>query len=223
MYKKILVVVAAGCLFSTAVSAQTKKPSAPVKKPPPPDYFPLRVDDWWKYKSTTADGKESDFTVKVASAEKKDDGTVIYQADTIMSQQIHDWYTKPKGQVLRLREKFGDNDKMDCEYQPPYPFMKNPLEKDASWQWSGKGMMGVDITDNSEVSGPEPVEVPAGKFSAMKVTTKIVQGGSPATKTYWYAGWIGLVKSTTESGSVKSTTELIDYSFKKPPAKNHSS
>jgi hypothetical protein len=36
------------------------------------------------------------------------------------------------------------------------------------------------------------------------------------SKTYWYANWIGLVKSTTESGTVKSTTELVDYSFKKP-------
>jgi hypothetical protein len=57
--------------------------------------------------------------------------------------------------------------------------------------------------------------VPAGKFQAMKVVTKVVQGGTPVTKTYWYANWIGLVKSMTDTGSVQSTTELMDYSFKR--------
>ena len=60
------------------------------------------------------------------------------------------------------------------------------------------------------------VEVPAGKFQAMKVETKVIQAGTPVTKTYWYANWVGLVKSTIESPSFKSTGELLDYSFKKP-------
>jgi hypothetical protein len=77
-------------------------------------------------------------------------------------------------------------------------------------------MMGVDIEESNTVSGPETVEVPAGKFQAMKVETHVVQGGTPVTKTYWFANWVGLVKSMTDTGSVKSTTELMDYSFKKP-------
>jgi len=35
------------------------------------DYFPLRVGDSWKYRSTTADGKQSEFTIKVLSEEKE--------------------------------------------------------------------------------------------------------------------------------------------------------
>jgi len=41
--------------------------------------------------------------------------------------------------------------------------------------------------------------------------TKVVQGGAPVTKTYWYAPGVGLVKSMTDTGSVKSTTELIAH------------
>jgi hypothetical protein len=59
------------------------------------------------------------------------------------------------------------------------------------------------------------VPVQTGEFQAMKVETKIIQGGTPVTKTYWFANWIGMVKSMTDTGSVKSTTELLDYSFKK--------
>ena len=89
------------------------------------------------------------------------------------------------------------------------------LSVGASWQWTGKGMMGVDIEESSRVAGSETVEVPAGKFQAMKVETRIVQGGTPVTKFYWFANWVGLIKSMTDTGSVKSITELLDYSFRK--------
>ncbi len=76
-------------------------------------------------------------------------------------------------------------------------------------------MMGVEIDESNDVSGPETVSVPAGKFEAMKVMTKVIQGGALVTKTYWYAPSVGLVKSMTDTGSVKSTTELLEYSGKR--------
>jgi hypothetical protein len=90
----------------------------------------------------------------------------------------------------------------------------NPPGAGASWSWKGKGNLGVDVDETSTVAGTEPVVVPAGKFTAVKVVTKVTQGGTPVTKTYWYANWVGLVKSMTDTGTVKSTTELSDYSFK---------
>jgi len=57
--------------------------------------------------------------------------------------------------------------------------------------------------------------LPAGKFKAMKVVCEVTQNGAKANKTYWYGPNIGLVKSITESGPVKSTTELVSYDFPK--------
>ena len=186
-------------------------------QPPPPDYFPLRVADWWKYRSTTADGKQSEFNIKVLGVDKQPDGTSLYQVETLSTfQPIHDWYSKPNGQVLMHRIAYPKNAALKADYQPVKLYLKNPLSVGAAWTWKGKGMMGVDIDESSRVTGVETVEVPAGKFQAMKVETKVIQGGTPVTKTYWFANWIGLVKSMTDTGSVKSTTELIDYSFKKP-------
>lgn len=197
-------------LISLTVSAQ--KPQEP-----PPDYFPLRVADWWKFRSTTADGKQSEFTIKVLAADKQADGTVLFQVETLSTfQPIHDWYSKPRGEVLMHRIAYPKNEAMKADYQPVKLYLKNPLSVGAAWTWKGKGMMGVDIEESSRVAGVETVEVPAGKFQAMKVETKVIQGGMPVTKTYWFANWIGLVKSMTDTGSVKSTTELLDYSFKKP-------
>lgn len=183
---------------------------------PPPDYFPLRVGDWWKYRSTTADGKQSEFTIKVLSADKQGDGTNLYLVETLSTfQPIHDWYSKPPGQVLMHRIAYPKNEALKADYQPVKFYLKNPLSVGSSWEWKGKGMMGVEIEESSRVMGSEAVEVPAGKFQAMKVETKVIQGGTPVTKTYWFANWVGLVKSMTDTGSVKSTTELLDYSFKK--------
>jgi len=168
------------------------------------------VGDSWKFRSTTADGKQSEFTIKVLS-EEKENGKPLYQVETVSTfQPIHDWYSKPSGWVLMHRQEYVKS-AMKAEYQPTKQFLKNPLQSGDSWQWKGKGMMGVDIDESNEVAGPETVSVPAGKFEAMKVTTKVVQGGAPVTKTYWYAGGVGLVKSMTDTGSVKSTTELVEH------------
>ena len=174
------------------------------------DYFPLSVGDSWKYRSTTADGKQSEFTIKVLNEEKAS-GETLYLVETVSTfQPIHDWYSKPSGWVLMHRQEYVKTGNK-AEYQPTKQFLKNPLTSGDSWTWKGKGMMGIEIDESNEVSGPETVSVAAGKFEAMKVMTKVVQGGAPVTKTYWYAPGVGLVKSMTDTGSVKSTTELIAH------------
>jgi hypothetical protein len=203
----ILVLTVALLPLATSAFAQTKKE-------PPPDYFPLRANDWWKYRSTTGAGQQSEFTMKVANVEKTPDGT-RYLVNIESSWPIQEWYSKPDGWVVWHKENF-QKQNMEVSFSPARQYLKNPLTAGATWSWKGKGMMGVDIDESSTVSGPEPVVVPAGKFTAMKVTTRMTQGGTPVTKTYWYANWVGLVKSMTDTGSVQSTTELVDYSFKKP-------
>jgi len=208
---KFRVIATVALMSLMMVGAMAQKPQQP-----PPDYFPLRVGDWWKYRSTTADGKQSEFTMKVLSEEKQADGTNLYLMETLTTfQPINDWYSKPSGQVLMHRIAYPKNEALKADYQPVKLYLKNPLAVGATWEWKGKGMMGVDIEESSRVTATEMVEVPAGKFQAMKVETKVIQGGTPVTKTYWFANWIGLVKSMTDTGSVKSTTELMDYSFKK--------
>jgi len=176
------------------------------------DYFPLTAGNSWKYESTTADGKKSDFTIKVLN-EEKENGNPLYLVETVSTFPIHDWYSKPSGWVLLHREEYVKNG-TKAEFEPTRRLLKNPLTNGDSWDWKGKGMMGLAIEESNAVSGPEIVTVAAGKFTAMKVTTKVVQGGAPVTKTYWYAPGVGLVKSMTDTGAVKSNTELVEYNLK---------
>lgn len=192
------------CLFGSAWAQRPKD------KEPPPDYFPLRVADWWSYRSTTADGKQSEFTMKVLSEDK---GVFLVEIQSPMW-ALHESYSKPPGSVMWRREAFPKNN-ASVAFEPSRQYLKNPLGAGQTWSWKGKGMMGVDVDETSTVAASELVTVPAGKFQAMKVVTKVVQGGALVTKTYWYANWVGLVKSMTESGPVTSTTELMDYSFRR--------
>ena len=177
------------------------------------DYFPLRTGNSWKYQSTTADGKQSQFTINVLNEEKQN-GDTQYLVETVSTfQPIHDWYSKPNGWVLVHKEEYVKAG-TKSEFQPARQLLKNPLANGDSWSWKGKGMMGIAIDETNDVAGPESVSVPAGKFTAMKVTTKVNQGGASVTKTYWYAPGVGLVKSMTDTGSVRSTTELLEYSVK---------
>jgi hypothetical protein len=132
---------------------------------------------------------------------------------------IHEWYIKQKGKVVWHKEQYGDEPTMMVQFQPERVLLNNPPKKDETWPWNGKGNMGVVIDNTSVVSGPEEVITPAGKFQAMKVTVTGTQGGQPINMTYWYANYIGLVKTAAKSGPLESESSLQDYSFKpKPPA-----
>jgi hypothetical protein len=102
------------------------------------DYFPLRVGDSWKYRSTTADGKQSEFSMKVLS-EEKEAGNDLYLVETVSTfQPIHDWYSKPSGWVLMHRQEYVKTGTR-AEYEPTKQFLKNPLRRDEGNHKSGPG------------------------------------------------------------------------------------
>lgn len=210
----IWLVLVLGCSYlRKGTTPSTSSSSGSSSSSSSTDYFPLVVGDSWKYRSTTADGKQSEFTIRVLSSEKES-GKDLYLVETVSTfQPIHDWYSKPSGWVLMHRQEYVKTGSK-AEYQPTRQFLKNPLSSGDSWHWKGKGMMGIDIDESNQVSGPESISVPAGSFKAMKVTTQVTQGGAPTTKTYWYAPGVGLVKSMTDTGAVKATTELLEYTTK---------
>jgi hypothetical protein len=175
------------------------------------------VGDWWTYQSKATTGV-SEFTIKVVRDEKQADGSVLHVCETSMPNGMvfNEWYSKPSGWVVWHKEHFPKNN-ATVNFQPLRQLLKNPPGANDSWRWAGKGNFSVDIDETSTVAGAEEVVVPAGRFKAVKVVTNMTQGGTRVTKTYWYANWIGLVKAMTDTGSVQSTTELVDYSFRKRP------
>lgn len=194
------------CLVAANATAE-KKP-----KPPVGDFFPLRVGDSWNYRNTSGD---SQYSVKVLNEEKREDGSSRYEVELLAGVQVHKFFSKPNGWVLLHSERYPEHEGLEAKYEPPKQYLQNPLVSKFKWEWKGKDYTNTDVTENSEVIGFENVSVPAGKFRAMKIVSKVTGGAAVMTKTYWYADGVGLVKTTTDAGEIKYGSELIDYSFKK--------
>ncbi|HVG34173.1 MAG TPA: hypothetical protein VM911_13875 [Pyrinomonadaceae bacterium] len=183
------------------------------------DFFPLRVGDSWTYRHSEG----SQFTYKVLSEEKQADGTIQYVVQLTSGSKIDYYYSKPSGQVLLHRISYPlEETGLKIDFNPAKPYLKNPLTAGAKWEWAGKDIGQNDTAESHQVIGPEVVEVPAGKFKTMKMVSKLILGGSQATRTFWYAEGVGLVKSTTEAKSAAGLFSygfvLTDYSFKKNSA-----
>ncbi len=181
----------------------------------PPDYFPLRQHDWWKYRSTTGTGQTSEFQVSVVGPEPQPNGAVWIKVETTsQGTSFNDWYLKPPGLVIWQQQFFPSNNQ-SVTFTPARTSLKNPPKPGDTWSWQGSGMMGVDISESFKVSGAEKITVPAGTFETIKVEGEIVQGGTASRRTIWYANQVGPVKVTIENPVFQSTAELLDYSFKK--------
>jgi hypothetical protein len=194
-------------VFVMSFSVAAKKPKAPAA-----DFFPLRVGDSWTYRNS--DG-ESQYTLKVLSEEKQADGSSRYEIELLAGVQVRKFFSKPSGWVLLHAERYPEHEGLEAKYEPPKQHLQNPLVPGFKWEWKGKDYTQTDVTESSQVIGFEKVSVPAGKFRAMKIASKVTGGAAVMNKTYWYADGVGLVKTTTEAGEIKYGSELIDYSFKK--------
>ena len=194
-------------IFFLALSVVAQKSESPVA-----DYFPLRVGDSWTYHSTSG---TTEYSQKVLSEKKETDGTVRFLVEKSAGAKVETFFSKAGGWVLMHSERYAEHEALVTHYEPAKQYLKNPLTAGTKWEWKGKDITLTDLEEVNEVSGPEDVTVPAGKFRAMKVVTKITGTSSPMTRTNWYADGVGLVKSTTEAGQINYGWELKDYSFKK--------
>ncbi len=193
-------------LLLLTVGAAAQKSAAPA-----PDYFPLRVGDSWNYRSMDGD---TEHTLKVLSEEKQADGTIRYLVEKLAGAKVLTVFSKSSGWVLMHSEKYVDHEGLEVKYEPAKQCLQNPLTAGTKWAWKGKDYTQTDLDENHQVVDFEDITVPAGKFRAMKVVSRIV-GAAPMTRTNWYADSVGLIKSETEGGQIKYGWELADYSFKK--------
>ncbi len=201
---------------STAMGQRRKKRVAPQRPAASQEFFPLRPGDSWTYRHSEG----NQFTIKVLREEKQEDGTIRYVVELSTGTLIHYYYSKPDGWVLLHQIIFPlEETGLKVDYNPAKQYLRNPLTVGAKWSWAGKDIGGNDLSEANRVVGMEWVTVPAGRFRATKIFSKVNQGGGTAEKTYWYADGVGLVKSTTQSKSAAGLFSygysLVDYSFKK--------
>jgi hypothetical protein len=198
-----------------AILVPTLGAAAQKSKKTVPDYFPLRVGDWWTYRSSSGG---TEYSQKVFSEEKQADGTIRYLMEKLAGAKVHMLFSKTGGWVLMHSESYPEHEGLEAKYEPARQYLQDPLVAHSQWGWTGEDYTKTKVTEDNRVVGFEDVAVAAGKFRAMKVVSRI-RGGATITRTSWYADGVGLVKSMTDAGQIKYGFELADYSFKKKELK----
>lgn len=105
----------------------------------------------------------------------------------------------------------GSRDGGEFFYNPPIQRLRYPLVAGAAWEIRARGGA-EEVTIRSAVRGEEEVEVPAGRYRAVKVSAVAETPAGKMETLTWYARGVGVVRQwvrqTHTQGGLELTVEL---------------
>ncbi len=147
-----------------------------------------QVGERWVYEWTI--GKESG-TKTIEVIDVRDLNGVRYYVVRLGDSEHY--YTQALHWAAAVREG-----KVEARMVPPQPWFVWPLAPGARWVHQGRFEQGEGVMahdDRFTVVGPEPVEVPAGRYEAVKLVRETNQRDGDeywyAPDVHWYARWLG--------------------------------
>jgi hypothetical protein len=186
-------------MTSTLSYGQTDKKDTPDAKSP--NYYPLQVDNAWRYKVTHA-GKPVEYIARVTKIEMVS-GQEVARLESSVGSNVSEHLLQTSDGVFRYRHN-------GVDITPPICLVKYPIKGDA--KWAGDIMVDTDKGKYSCEAKEEAIEVPAGKFQAVRVTLRSENSkGKSATTTYWFADGVGLVKQTFDADGEPVVVELQKF------------
>jgi hypothetical protein len=178
-----------------------------------PNYYPLQVGNQWTYKVSVGDN--SAVTVsRVAKMETFNGGPELARLEASISNNVvaTEHLRQTDQGVFRYRNN-------GVEVMPPICLLKYPvaIKPKEPMKWSNAVKAGAEKgTTYSAEAVEESVEVPLGKFQAIRVEIK---QGKGADTTYWFVKDIGFVKQTVKAGDLSILMELEKFDRAKGSAK----
>lgn len=105
----------------------------------------------------------------------------------------------------------------DRAIEPPAPLLRLPAKAGDTWKWEAEKKEGAPAQKTTyKVIGEEEIEVPAGKFKAIRVEQTTETNGRTARYEEWYAPRVGLVKKVFHHlGTTKQVQELKSLTIEK--------
>jgi hypothetical protein len=175
-------------------------PAAPVPKEKPRDevYYPTTVGTKRVYQYAFGT-----MTEEVVAVEDTDQGKVVTETlNSATDLRVKKLVSKAG---LFVVGRFSDPDRpLPCE-------LKLPFKPGETWAFDVGSGLGSEWRNTAVAD--EMVEVPAGKFKAIRVTSETTDpGGRPVTVTAWYAPGLGVVKAVARG---KTTRVLKSFTLGK--------
>ncbi|HEY4310647.1 MAG TPA: hypothetical protein VGN12_14450 [Pirellulales bacterium] len=177
---------------------------ATAAEPAGAEYYPLKAGSEWRY-HLVADGVTKTFESRITKIEEID-GLPLARFDAEINGEVvatEHLRITDEG-VLRYRYN-------GSEVTPPVCILKFPIKDGETWQ-SENRVGNQDFVVRSTVSREE-VDVPYGKYEAVKVTATTEQGGQLFSTTYWFAPGIGNVKQVLDLGGKKFELDLFEFTL----------
>lgn len=168
-------------------------------------YFPTKVGTKWAYAHPDYEQTREVQSVEDKDGEKLvtiDDETVLQTGAKLRRTEV----ISVSGKGL-FRRKMGKT-----TFDPPFCLLRFPHKVGDTWEVKGPPSPGheAEIKIAITVHDSEQVEVPAGRYTAIRVVWAATNDGPPA-RTQWYAPHVGIVKSVTVD--VRGPRELVLKSF----------
>jgi hypothetical protein len=196
----------------------------PNPQAPSPAYIPTTMGTTLTYRVTTnvdaGPGPlgaaiptvlESEEKHVVTSVTKTGAGTVVIlsiEEDGRKDGLFYTYLVSPKG-LFTIETKTTGYNAFTWKHDPPLCLLKLPHKDGARWEYRCPPQPGglVAIKAMNTAHGVEDIEVPAGKFEAIRVDHRGTSNGKLSSATFWYAPEVGLVKMVAE-GIVQELTSV---------------
>jgi hypothetical protein len=163
-------------------------------------YLPTTVGDQ-RVLEVGSKGKSGEAIEWVKRVEKKGDMVVVYFGREEDGPALYAYGASPDG-VFRISNG-------SFVYDPPYRLLKLPAKEGEKWESVSPAMGGAPKYVFKFTSGTEEeVEVPAGKFKAIRVEADEETNGLVTRTTYWFAVGLGAIKIRTQYKDVERVQVL---------------
>jgi hypothetical protein len=175
-----------------------------------PNYYPLEIGNTWHY-TLTIEGKKENIKAHITKSEFSN-GKFAMRLE-VPGLGITEHLIQTGHGVYRYRYN-------DATISPPFHLLPYPAKVGTKWKGEfsavkGKTRFPPKSTFEGEIQGEENVEVPAGKYKALKVVITITSNAQESTSTFWFAKDVGIVKQSVRIGKTLATAELEKFEQKK--------
>jgi hypothetical protein len=180
------VTVALAMAAFVQVAGAGPKPAGEEK---PALYLPTTVGDK-RVVELSANGRTAETTEWVTGVETKGGITVVSFSREEGGRTINNYRVSKDGLFNLSAGGF--------VLDPPLQMLKLPPKEGETWEVTSPAPAGKPAEKFKYTTGKqEDVEVPAGKFKAVRVELEETLGGATRKSTFWYAPGVGMVKTVT--------------------------
>jgi hypothetical protein len=194
-----LAAVSALALFLAVASAAP----VPKEKTKTPDYYPTALGSRWVYKVG-----ETEIATEVTAVEVKKDARLATISTLVNGKAV-------STERISVSDKGVFRDQINkADLKPPLCILKSPLKSGDKWEVDSS-VQDQPMKMSFTAGGPEEVEVPAGKYKAVRVDADGTIAGTQTKVTYWFAPDVGVVKLKYTIAGSDAILELKSFTLGK--------